>query len=80
MTRQTVLHLVEEMLELTPNTLAGPEKLTDVPGWDSLATVNFIATVDGKLGVTLPGKRVLACRTVDDLVGLLVADADKRAA
>jgi acyl carrier protein len=71
MTRSAALRLLEETLLVPPNTLNGGEKLTDVEGWDSLSTMAFIAMADKEFGLALPGSRVVACRTVDDLLGLL---------
>jgi acyl carrier protein len=36
-----------------------------------LATLNLIVMVDRKFGVPLKGSRVLACKTVDDLLDLI---------
>jgi acyl carrier protein len=71
MTRSTALRLLEDTLQIAPNTLTGGEKLTEVEGWDSLSTIAFIAMADKDFGLALPGNRVVACRTVDELLGLL---------
>ena len=77
MTGEDGLRFVEGMLDLTPCTLTGVERLTDLPAWDSLSTMLFIATVDKRFGLPLSGNRVTRCRTVDDLCALLgdVAEA-----
>jgi acyl carrier protein len=80
MTREEGLNLLETMLELPPKSLGGPEKLEDMQGWDSLANLNFIATVDFAFGLPLPGGRVAACRTVNDLIALLETELARRAA
>lgn len=67
-------------LFLRPSTGARSEKLTEVEGWDSLSTMAFIAMADKELGLALPGNHVLACRTVEDLLGLLGVAAASRAA
>jgi acyl carrier protein len=71
MTRSATLRLLEQTLDLQPNTLSGDERLNAVEGWDSLSTMAFIAMADREFGLALPGNRVVACRTVDELIGLL---------
>jgi acyl carrier protein len=80
MTKQDGLRLLEETLGLQPHTLAGNEKLRDLELWDSLSTMSFIAMVDKKFGLPLPGNRVVRCKTVDELIGLLGPDVGDRAA
>ncbi len=80
MTRQDALRLLEETLELEPHTLTGAESLKEVQGWDSMATMAFIAMVDQHFGVPLPGNQVARCQTVDDLLGLMGGGFSNRAA
>ena len=80
MTHFDALRLLEEALAIQPNTLSGSEKLTEVEGWDSLSTMAFIAMADREFGKALPGNRVVACRTVAELIGLLDLPAGGRAA
>jgi acyl carrier protein len=79
MTKKDAICLLERTLDLPPRSLTGRERLADLEAWDSLSTVAFIAEVDRRLGLALPGGRVAACRTVDELTGLL-CDSFKRAA
>ncbi len=74
------LRLIEGMLDTAPHTLTGAEKLSDLEAWDSLSTMLFIATVDKKFGVPLPGNRVTRCQSVGDLCALLGEAAAVRAA
>jgi acyl carrier protein len=80
MTRQEVLGVLEEMLQLAPHTLTGGERLADLEAWDSLSALHFIAVVDKQCGLPLPGSRVARCRTVDELVGLVAEAGSGRAA
>jgi acyl carrier protein len=80
MTRQKALRLLEETLELGPNTLTGEESLSDIPAWDSLSTLAFISMVDKQMGLVLRGNQVARCKKVNDLFGLLGIVADSRAA
>jgi acyl carrier protein len=79
MTRQDALRLLEETLGMPPHTLVGDEKLADLDAWDSLSTMTFIAMVDKRLGLPLPGNRVARCRSVAELIGLLEPKADQAA-
>jgi len=80
MTRQDVLRVIEENLDLDRGSLTGREALRDVPGWDSMSTLMFVAAIDEQFGRPLAGSRVAACRTVADLLGLLGLNAMDRAA
>jgi acyl carrier protein len=62
---------IEKLFELPLNTLSGNEALTDYP-WDSLAMTEFIMLCDEHFGVTVPPTALRECKTVDDLVNLVV--------
>lgn len=75
MSRDEFLKAIDEMLELAPGTLQGPETLDDFPLWDSVAIVSFIGLADSHNGNPLSPRAIAACRTVSDLVQLAkVAD------
>jgi acyl carrier protein len=67
MNRSTFYSQLEELLELPKESVRGDQSLSQMPEWDSLAVISFIALVDSKYGVILQGKRIEACKTVDDL-------------
>jgi acyl carrier protein len=69
--KSDALRLLEEMLDLRPQTLTGGECLKDLEAWDSLSTLMFIGLVDREFGVPLPGNRVAQCKTVDELCSLI---------
>jgi acyl carrier protein len=62
---------LDGVIESPPGTLKGNEKLADLPAWDSLAVLSFIAMVDEKFKVQLSGKDIAGCATVNDLAQLL---------
>jgi acyl carrier protein len=62
---------LDELLELEPGTLKGPEALDNVEGWNSLAVISFMALVDEHFGISLQPQPIAACSTIADLVGLL---------
>jgi acyl carrier protein len=61
---------MDELLELPAGTLRGPEELSSVEEWDSLAVLSFIALLDETYGVTVAPKQIVACKTMDDLAAL----------
>ena len=79
MTRQDVLFELEKVLEKPKGTLTGSERLDDLPEWDSLAILAYIAMVEKKTSVVLDSLLLSRARTVDDLVLLVVPDPAARA-
>ena len=71
MTRSEFYATIDDILELPAGTITGKETLTDVPNWDSLAVVNYIATCNGLFGVMLKGDRVKESKTIEDLIALI---------
>jgi acyl carrier protein len=65
------LLLLDELLELNPGTVRGPEALDSIEGWDSLAVISFMALVDEHFGISLQPRHIAGCSTIGDLVGLL---------
>lgn len=63
---------LDEILDIPAGTVRGGESLSMFEGWDSMAMLGFIALADENYGVAIPAKRIPACRTVDDLAGLIV--------
>jgi acyl carrier protein len=74
MTRQEVLNELEKVLEKPKGALTGNERLDDLPEWDSLAILAYIALVEKKTGVVLDSLQLSRARTVNDLVLLVVPD------
>ncbi|HVJ52132.1 MAG TPA: acyl carrier protein [Aliidongia sp.] len=65
------LALLDDMLELDPGTLTGAEQLSDIPEWDSLAVISFIALVDEQFDLILEGEKLAEAKSVRDLINLL---------
>lgn len=65
------LREIELTLELDPNSLTGDEMLADLPEWDSLAVISFIALVDEKLGLAVEGEALAKAKRVADLLALV---------
>jgi acyl carrier protein len=70
MSRQDFLRSIDEILELPPGTVQGPETLDDFPLWDSTAMISFMALADSHNGIKLVPKQLAACITVSDLLRL----------
>ena len=71
MTKTEFLRLLEIQMEIPEGSLQESKKLTEVEGWDSLASLLFIALADEKLGITVMGKDIAHSKTVGDLLALL---------
>ena len=67
MDRSNFYSELEELLELPKGSVRGNQNLKQIPEWDSLAVIGFIALIDSKYGVILQGERIETCKTVDDL-------------
>ncbi len=70
MERSEFLLLLDELLELEPGTLRGPEALDSLEGWNSLAVIGLMALIDERFGISLQARQIAACSTIADLLGL----------
>lgn len=70
-TKAQFLKLLDELMELDTGTLKGDELLTNLPRWDSLALIGFIALLDEHFGVSVPATKINECKTVADLMALV---------
>jgi acyl carrier protein len=68
MTRKEFLMALDEILELAPGTLQGPENLEDFPLWDSTSMISFIALGDSNNNVKIAPRELGSCETVDHLL------------
>lgn len=75
MGRSEFLKSLDEILELPPGTLQGPEELDDYTLWDSTAMISFMALADGNNGTHLVPRDLAAAKTIDDLVHLAKINA-----
>ena len=70
MTFSEFLIQLDDVIEAPHGTIKKTGRLADIPAWDSLAVLSFIAMVDSKFGKQLSGKDIAACETVADLAKL----------
>ena len=71
MTNKEILEVLEEALELDRGTLQGTESMDGLEGWDSLRVIAVMAAMDDRCGVTLSPDRVILCKTIEQLIGLI---------
>lgn len=73
MTEQQFLIEMDEDLEFPEGTLQRGVVLTDLPLWDSMQQLVFIAKCEEKAGVVVEGTKVSNAKTVDDLLSLVAS-------
>ena len=71
MTRQNILFELDKLLEKSKGALTGSEALDDLPEWDSLTILAYIAMVQKKTGAVLDSMLLSRAKTVHDLVVLV---------
>ncbi len=62
---------LEALLEMQPDTLKSDSLLKDIPSWDSMAVVGFLAMADATYGKSVAPAAILKCATVSDLAALV---------
>jgi acyl carrier protein len=62
--------MLVQMGEIDDNSI-----LADIPGWDSVAAIRFVALVHEKFGVVIAGVVLEKAKTVGDLLKLMVRDS-----
>jgi acyl carrier protein len=70
MSRDEFLLELDDILELSPGTLQGPEKLENLENWNSTALIGFIALADTNNGAHISPRQLVNCSTVGDLLRL----------
>ncbi|AAZ33881.1 acyl carrier protein [Pseudomonas ficuserectae] len=63
----TVLKLIEEAMEAGEGTLSKGQSLD----WDSIAVLTFMSLANERLDKNLSANRLNACKSVDDVIGLV---------
>ncbi|MBQ0067128.1 MAG: hypothetical protein KBS60_02900 [Phascolarctobacterium sp.] len=64
--------LIADMMELEQGKLAKDTVLNSLNEWDSLAVLSFVAMMDEEFGKDIKGCQVRECKTVADLMNLMV--------
>lgn len=71
---QRFLTVFAPLVEQDPAQLSPELLLDDLPAWDSLAMVMFVATMDQEYAVQLDGAAVTEARTVGDLFAMVSSE------
>jgi acyl carrier protein len=75
MTELEFLREIDAIIEADPGTTTMADELTSLSGWDSMATISFIAMADEKLNLTMSIQLLISCKTVGDLAKLCAGKA-----
>lgn len=75
MTKAEFLDALAVILDLPEGQLTGKEVLEELPEWDSLAVISFIAFVDEEFNHIINGDSLAKAKTVDDLAVLAKIDS-----
>lgn len=70
MEKAEILLFLDEIVELSPGTLKGPEPIKE---WDSIAIISLIALADEHFGKSLSAREISLANTVDDIIVLLTS-------
>jgi len=70
MTKSDFYLLLDQLLEADAGTIKGNEKLADIPKWDSLAVMGFIAMLDQHFSLIVPATEIMGAANVADLAKL----------
>ena len=65
------LQKIAELLEVDPSELKGDVNFKDLPTWDSLAQLSFLALAQDDYGRDLTNESVKASQTIKDLFELV---------
>lgn len=71
MEAQVLLQAIEEVVDVDPGTLRGEELLDELPNWDSLAFLSFLAMADSRFGLKVAPETLRTARSVADLSAIL---------
>jgi acyl carrier protein len=70
MKKEEFLREIEEIVGAKHGTVSMESNLQDLPQWDSMAYITFIALADSKLNLSVDANRLASCKTVRDLAAL----------
>jgi acyl carrier protein len=72
MKKQEFLTEIEKITMSDPGTLTPETSLDDLPGWDSMAVLAYIALADEKMKKRIPTDKINNCKKVEDLYNLII--------
>lgn len=65
--REKIIELIENTLNLEHGTITENTKIEDVEGWDSLAHVLIIGSLESELGISIPLDEAVELTSVSEL-------------
>ena len=71
MKRSEVIPELENVLGLEAGTIKEEANIVDVPQWDSMAILSFIAFVEDKFDLVLEGDQIAEVKTFKELFDLI---------
>lgn len=75
---QRLVTLLADVCGAPPSSL-GPESAPGVtPGWDSVATLGFIAAVEDELGIAITTAEAMTIKSLGDMARLVAAKGGAR--
>ncbi len=74
MTEKKKLGMLEEMMELEPDTLSADVVLEELGEYDSLARLSLMVLMEDEFGLKLTGDEIRAFRTVGDILARMEAE------
>lgn len=80
MKNKAISQELARLLEIDVNTIEDDFKLAGHGGWDSLAIVSLIATIDQAFGVIVKGCEIEKCLTVKEIFNLIDSKTIKASA
>jgi len=71
MTNKEKISLIEDALEIDPNTLSEDMLLSDVKEYDSMAKLTLIVLCDDEFNIKLKGEQIKEFKTVKDILNFM---------
>ena len=71
MKRSEIIPELENVLGIETGVIQEESKIADVPQWDSMAILSFIAFVEDQFGLVLDGDQIAKATTFKELFDLL---------
>lgn len=71
MTKQAILNLLEDTLDLEMNSLSLDQELAEIEEYDSMAKLSVIVLADDEFEKKLTGEQMREFKTVGDIVNFL---------
>jgi acyl carrier protein len=62
-----LLHIIRDVCKCAEDSLGGDVRLRDIQGWDSLAHMELIVSMEGAYGLQFTGDEIAAMQTVGDI-------------